>query len=407
MSLFRLHAVSELNTNKFGKADDDMYMPLQDGFMLPPDDQEMLQGVPPQALNEQVTSEETTAPARRKVRKAKPINVDSNVELRNNDLARWVHNYVRIMQDAIQQKEASKALAVAKKNAEIWVLGQRDEGPLSKFSGAKLLEALTGVKLGHAGEKRPREEEDTDTDRRVRPRGEPSSDEVGRTFDDDGYNPIVDDSIEQGREAPTPLDERYVSSLMPWNQSAVSQRYTGVYSGQGLPRSASLGVAGGQAGLISRRGSRLTSASPLVARGVAGGGDEEFQLPGSDVYAGLQGLEEFDLFGPAAQVDTQTANLSQWQRTILDGESMHFFEFVQAGIQEMDETRNQAVEGNEDDETLQDSIDFEELLPPVTHSCVVAAQGLLHVLSLGTRNLLKAEQKEAFGPITLRAVAST
>ena len=152
---FQWHTVFALTMIKFPQADD-MYIPLQEeDFIPPPEDQEMAQGTPLQAPAQQVTSEETTPPALRKARNAKPINMDTILELRNNDLARWVHNYVTIMQDAIQQREAAKALAVAKKNAEIWVLGKRDEGPLSRFSGAKLLEALAGVKLGHAGDKSP------------------------------------------------------------------------------------------------------------------------------------------------------------------------------------------------------------------------------------------------------------
>ena len=376
--------------------------------MFAPDDQETFSAAQQPLVAQQVTSEETAAPApvRRRVRAApKALSLDTVMELRNGDLARWNAEYVINMQDAIRQKETAKAVALAKKNAEIWMLGERNGGPLSIFSGAGLLEKLTGMKLGRAGEKRPREDSDeSDTDRRVRSRREPSLGEVGLGIDDDGYLPIMDDEIEQGREAPTPLDDRHVSSMMPWNQSAGSQRRTGLYSGQGFPTSASIGGAGGQIGLISRRGSRLTSASPLIGRGAVGGNDDDFQLPGSQ--GGMEGVEEFELFGPAAGVDTQTAELSQWQRTVLNGEGMHFLEFVQTGIQEMDERRDQAEPGDEDDLALQGSIEFDVLLPPERHSCVVAAQALLHVLALGTRNLLAVEQDEAFGPITLRASSS-
>jgi hypothetical protein len=385
-----------------------MYMPLQDDFMILPDDREMFQAGPAAAVKQHITSEETVAPLRQKARTAlRSIPLDAITVLHNRDLARWNVEYITTMQDTIRQKEAAKAAALAKKNAEIWVLGPRDEGPLSIFSGSKLLERFAGVKSGHAGVKRPRDDGDgSDTDRRVRSRGEPSSDDVGRAIEDDAFMPMMDDTIEMGREAPTPLDDRHVSSIMPWNQSAGSQRRTGLYSGQNFPTSASLGGAGGQLGLLAGRGSRLTSASPLMGRGTAPGNGNDFQLPGSQGELGLEGLDEFELFGPAAGVDTQTAGLSQWQRTILDGESMHFLEFVETGIQEMDESREQATQGDESDLALQGSIDFEILLPPESHSCVVAAQGLLHVLALGTKNLLTVEQDEPYGPITLRAVPS-
>lgn len=388
-------------------------MPLQDDdFVFPSDDQGKFPAPAPAAAGPAVqqpksTSEEATVPVRRKARAAKTIILDTNLELRNNDLARWVNNYVIIMQKTIQRKETIQASAVAKKNAETWVLGTSDEGPLGNFTGARLLETFTGMKRVRAGEKRPHEEDDTDMDRRVRLREDPSSDDVGRAFDDNGYNPTVGDTIEYGREAPTPLDDRHVSSMMPWNQSGDSQRRTGLYSGQGLPGSLSMGGIGGPPGVISRRGSRLTSASPLLGRGPVGGTGDDLQLVGSEGNIDFEGLDEFELFGPAAPTDTQTAEQSQWQRTILDGESMHFLEFVQAQIQEMDETRDQAPVGDEDDQVLNGSIDLEVLLPPKTHSCVVAAQGLLHVLALGTKNLLTAQQDEAFGPITLRAVTST
>jgi hypothetical protein len=307
------------------------------------------------------------------------------------------------MNDAIHQKQTVRAATIAKKNAEIWMLGAGDRGPLSMFAGAQLLEALTGVKLITAGDKRPREEDvDTDGGRRVRSRGEPSSDEVGRGVQDDGFMPMIgDDTIEQGREAPTPLDDRHLSSMMPWNQSAGSRLPTALFSGANHPTSASFG---GPAGILPRCGSRLTSASPLMGRGAVGGDFEALQLPGAQDDMGMTGAEEFELFGPAAQVDTQTAGQSQWQRAVLDSESLHFLEFVRTGIEELDQARAQAPAGEEEDDALQSTIDFDTLLPPKSHTCIVAAQGLLHVLALGTKNLLSVKQTEAYGPITMQVI---
>ncbi|KAK3706655.1 R8 protein [Vermiconidia calcicola] len=393
-----------------GQPDDDGFMPLQDDYMMAPEAEPFMPRAADQ-VPQQVTSEETAeAPLRRRARAApKAIPLDTTMELRNGDLARWNANYVANMDEVLRHKNVSRAAAVAKKNAEYWMLGQGDSGPLSMFTGVKLLEALTGVKLTHAGEKRTRDDdEETDGSRRVRSRGEPSSDEIGRGFQDDGFMPMMgDDTIEQGREAPTPLDDRHLSSMMPWNQSAGSRRPTGLFSGAGQqPTSASQGGAGGPLAGFGRRGSRLTSASPLMGRGAEGADFDELQLPGSQGDVGMTWADEFELFGPAAQVDTQTAAQSQWQRAALDGESAHFLEFVQAGIQETDQARAEAPMGEEDDDTLMGTVDFEALLPPENHTCVVAAQAMLHVLALGTKNLLSVEQDEAFGPIMMRVIAS-
>ena len=217
-------------------------------------------------------------------------------------------------------------------------------------------------------------------------------------YQDDRYMPVVDDyEIEQGREQPTPLEDGRQSSIFPWNQSTGSRRPTGAYS-QGATSGLSAMPLGG---VLSRRGSRLTSASPLVGRGIDIG-DEELQLPGS---ATALADEDFELFGPAAIIDTQTAAQSQWMRSVLDGESANFLGFVKAAILEQDELRGSMLHGDEEDETFEGSVSFEQLLPPQNNSCVVAAQALLHVLTLSTKNALQVEQDEAFGSIDLRMIA--
>lgn len=333
--------------------------------------------------------------------------MDNTMELRNSDLARWNTDYIANQLEAIRQKNAHQAAALAKKNAEYWILGPDDNGPLSMFSGAKLLKALTGVDLRSIGQKRQRDEGyETDEQRRKRSRSGPSSDEIGRGIDDDGYMPMMgDDTIEQGREAPTPLDDRHISSMMPWNQSTGSRRPTGAFGAGGVPTSASFAGPGAQLGSLPRRPSRMTSASPLMGRGAAVGGDiDDFHLPGSQGDVGMTGVDDFDLYGPAALVATQTAENSQWQRSVLDGESTHFLEFVQGAIEETDQAREEAGALDEEDQWLKGSVTFESLLPPEDHSRIVAAQALLHVLSLGTKNLLAVEQDEPFGPITMRTI---
>lgn len=90
-------------------------------------------------------------------------------------------------------------VALAKKNAEYWVLGAGDFlglgqgicGPLEMFSGARLFEAFTGVDVLNAGKKRAREAGDEDastqTGRRVRSREEAPVDEIGRGISDDNF----------------------------------------------------------------------------------------------------------------------------------------------------------------------------------------------------------------------------
>ncbi|KAK0890068.1 R8 protein [Friedmanniomyces endolithicus] len=369
----------------------------------------------------------------------KVLTVDTTMELRNGDLARWNTDYVANMLEVTRHKHASRATAIAKDNARHWVLGagslgalsQSDmlvNGPLGMFSGARLLEALTGLDLTGTGEKRGRDLSDDDEEgkrKRSRTLGEPSSDELGRGLEhqyDDGYIANTGDDytgVEQGREAPTPLDDRHLSSIFPWNRSTGgSRRPTGVFTSATLAGAAGIGTPAGIGLPMSRRASRLQSASPLVGRALAGtaaaalaeaGMDDlglEQDLYGADLDLAMSGLtSEFELFGPAAEVDTETAAQSQWQRAALDTESAHFLGFVQAAIAEADARHGQLGAGDEDGGEMVGSVEFGELLPPERNTCVVAAQALLHVLTLGTKGLLEVEQEEAFGGITLRAVA--
>ena len=145
---------------KFGPQEDDGFLPLQDDYFLAPDSEQLIQPGGDQDQEQVITSEESAeAQIRRRARPApKIIPLDATMELRNADLARWNTDYVANQLEAIRQKNAHQAAALAKKNAEYWILGANDKGPLSLFSGAKLLHALTGVDLRAAGQKRPRDE---------------------------------------------------------------------------------------------------------------------------------------------------------------------------------------------------------------------------------------------------------
>jgi hypothetical protein len=294
------------------------------------------------------------------------------------------------------------------------------------FSGARIIEAFTGINLL----KRSLDEDDTSNQRRVRPRSDVLPNEIGRGMDlDDQINAFLDDedTIERGRDAPTPLEDRRLSSLLPWNAAASAGSHG---------RSTS-GPPGGGGSIFSRRGSRLVSASPLHRQSgflsqvpdqhndVGIEDDSAFQLPmpdtlltsasGNDYSPGglVGGGGDYELFGPAAQVDTQTAGNSQWQRAALIGESANFLAFVRAAIEGAEvqtEAEAQGAEVTADASAARrhlnegKSVTFEALLPPAENSAIVAAQALLHVLSLGTRNFLMVRQEEAFGSLRMSLI---
>ena len=136
--------------------------------------------------------------------------------------------------------------------------------------------------------------------------------------------------------------------------------------------------------------------------GEAGGGsfdDSRMQLGGDDMIDD----PEFQLYGPAAAVDTQTAAQSQWVAAALDTEAHNFLAFLRAEINAKIVAAEGAADWLEEDDV--ETVTFQGLLPPELYSKVVAAQGLLHVLSLATKGLIDVKQEEAFGRIEIGVVA--
>ncbi|TVY81291.1 Meiotic recombination protein rec8 [Lachnellula suecica] len=369
----------------------------------------------------------------RKPREVKKLGLDTRIELRNNDMISFRDNYADNMAAAAQVKMNHKAAMAAKKNAFHYVYGTglmnignglgslNIASPLDIFAGAQLLEAITGPPASSSTSKRPRSPaQDKQTPSPKRPRHE---DEVGRAFEDDAPLNFDDDnlhdSIELGRDAPPGLPDYPSSALMPWNISA---------SARASSKAASR---------------RMTSASPLVGRGSAlpsqfdilpehddeimygrddvdvdggvdpssFGGNPGFSQASSHGGQGFDGdvtthSQEFELFGPAAAVDTQTAGTSQWVRQALDRESGNFFEFVRNSISEKVEAANeekaQAVDelGDEvfggivGEEGVEESVTFEELFDTDKNSCMVAAQAFYHVLCLATKRRVWVVQEE-------------
>ncbi|OJD28263.1 hypothetical protein ACJ73_00342 [Blastomyces percursus] len=260
-------------------------------------------------------------------------------------------------------------------------------------------------------------------------------------------NPRVQD-IEVGRHAPPPMYDD-ASSQMPWNITSIrgsqpgssvhSRQYlpsVGGYSSIGGPRS--IASASGHEGSImggpsttalGRRMGRMISASPLAGRGMMGPGmgdistmdDAEFDIRlgdnmdfdssvvgrGESAHTRSHRHDSFELYGPSAVVDTQTAAESQWLATTLDQESANFLDFVKSKIGEAGENNmnipatSSAAErgGHENDHdngispTTAVEISFSTLLPSAVNSRIVATQALLHTLTLATKGALHVRQE--------------
>jgi meiotic recombination protein REC8 len=335
--------------------------------------------------------------------------------------------------------------AQAKKNAEAWVFGNGLNGvgqgigsskltsPLAMFSGAALLSKITGQPIleaktkGKKGTKRssPDVEEDQSlaSKRARQDDGMVFEDEVGRGYEDDMVMHDSSSGVEIGREPGSALPDHPSSALMPWNVSA------SLHSHQ---RGVSSSIQGGRAGSLVGHNKR--SASPLIGRGsnVPGALDhfssqfDDMVMYGrsdndtfSEVARSRRGESaghgvsssqaEFEIFGPAAQVDTQTAASSQWIRDTLDRESGNFFQYVRNTISEKtgDELGDELEEGGLAEGQKEKFVTFEQLFDPEQNSAMVAAQAFYHILSFATKKRVWVEQEldeeimEPFGEIRI------
>lgn len=172
---------------------------------------------------------------------------------------------------------------------------------------------------------------------------------------------------------------------------------------------------------LSRRVSRLTTASPLQGRGppvplsqrisiistpdrerpaTSGALGEDDDMLGGELPPLEDQSEDFQLYGPAAAVDTQTAAQIQWLVAALDSESRNFLDFLDAQIQANVATTI-AEEPEDEGARATQTATFEGLLPPMEHTRMVAAQAFLHVLTLASKNLVTVRQDEGFGDIDI------
>jgi hypothetical protein len=344
------------------------------------------------------------APIRHKKRTAKVITADATMELRNTDLSDWNNNYLHNMAEASRLKTLRKSSSQAKKNAEYYVWGSgiaglgRNahglSGPLDRFFGDRLFELFTGIDRKRlAKSKRDRDsgiDEETEAgSRRVRQKSE----EYGRGIEDEGIMlPDDDMQVEIGREAPSALDDQQVFSAMPWNIT------TSIRGSSAIPGT------GPQGSALRQRGSRVVSASPLHGRGQYGSLDDLRGLEddfGFDDF-GLPGPPSSDGMYPEPDINIQEPIRV---REALSAEGGNFLAFI---LDAISKKRNHVpVERN--DNTFQDEgisnldeVMFEDLLPPVETSHMVACQGLMMVLSLGTSGLINVRQDNDFDEIGLR-----
>lgn len=389
--------------------------------------------------------------------KTKTIPVDHPAELQNRVLNEWNGNYLDFMREAHIENASKISITQAKRNAAYWVLDQgiggvdshfgsdSQEHPLAVFSGQALLDALIGPQAQSPSRKRARSATGNDGDdeaasRRVRssPHGQ-----EGVGIEDDGLQIMADDGQgltlgeddfepEVGRHEQPPMSEHQDS--FPWNAYASSKQ--GSRHGSARPAMSIMGAtssAGGRAGfdlpassMGSKRVSRLIAESPLEQRrrllrhssilygsrraqddtGL-GSADDNFGLDldisdtalDRELAGNLPNADDFELYGPGAAVSTQQAADSQWLAATLEQEAFNFLDFLQTTIE-----GKQANLDDDDDNKGNVTVTFSELLPPENNSEVVAAQGLLHVLSLATKGLIIVRQEEDFGDIDMGVV---
>lgn len=372
---------------------------------------------------EDSSSESAAAPSRpRKPKTKKQLPIDQTQELKNSVLSIWQREYLDTQDSLRAAKLTAKGNTLAKQNALMFVIGNglngagigigstKLPGPLSMFSGDALLAKITGQVLSSSKRQADFEGDNNIPNKRSR---HVSDEEISRDFrgadefaiqvDDEPFGTPVE--VEMGRDAAEGLAEYPSSAMMPWNLSA-SQR----------ARSSSLRPASSL-----RLGSRGVSASPLVGRGsiLPGGGElEKFSSQqdvimygrSDDISTNLDGesvdgtnvgaferadresTREFEMFGPAANVDTQTAGQSQWARDVMDTESENFLEFVRLSIAEKYDEEEDLF--HEDGQLRDKKVGFEDLFNPAMNSEVVAAQAFLHILSLATKGKIWVDQDE-------------
>lgn len=358
------------------------------------------------------SSDSLAAPMRRR-RVPRTLPIDAAIELPNKELAGWQRNYRQNMKIAARQKIQKRAAAQAKKNAEhyVWgagiggigerVLNGQAPSPFDMFIGDNLFEAITGFSRSKGtGVKHDRDSgiDDATQQESRRVRQKTCEPEVGRSAEDEDIPMFGEDDIavELPREGVSALDDQQIFSAMPWNISA-SIRGSSV-----VPRSGRADMTG--SAHQSRPGSRFFSASPSRGRG------QPFALEGlkhltSDAdYGGDDfGLPGFSSDFPEPAIQEPSARL----REALSTEGENFITFIHECIVEKRKRAQAGLEHESD--VLQaeaaadiEDIAFEELLPPAENTKMIACQGFMMVLGLGSKGMLNVQQPQHLGEINIK-----
>ena len=362
------------------------------------------------------SSSSVAAPMRRKKRTAKALPQDRRMELRNAEILSWNTNYLNNMKEAARSKVQYHISQQAKKNAEhyVWSAGigglGRDtfgaRGPLDQFVGDSLFKLLTGTSRNtKTTSKRDRDsgidEATQEEAHRKRQKTLEPENETGRGQDDEGLFMLGgDEEVELPREAVSALDDDQIFSAMPWNISA-SKR-----GSSAIPLSGRVTMMSEQGRQGSRAGSRMVSASPLLRRSTGRPGEfEALQSLDSDALGG----DDFAFAAPTsdpAGVEEAATQPSLRVREALSAEGENFFTFVADAIMEKRDRAQANLAGISDPLQTEaaadtDEVTFEELLPPPETSKIIACQGFMMLLSLGTKGMLDVQQPTAFEDITL------
>lgn len=351
-----------------------------------------------------------SAPMRRKARTVRVLPTDANTTLGHQVLADWNANYLENMAAASKEKNKNRVTYQAKKDAEQFLWGggmggivQQFAGlpgptPFDMFMGDNFFEFVTGESRTKA--KAVKHDRDSGIDdvtqgesRNVRQKTNDPDGEFGRGMDDDAVFLPGDDDIELPREGATALNDEQIFSAMPWN--SVSRHGSSVVPGGKRP-----GFV--DAGRSSRPGSRMVTPTPLPQPPVPLNFDSE--AGGIDM-----GDDEYPPSGPSSPptVIGAPSHVSTQMRDALPTEDGNFLDFVmQAIIEKRDRAQAQldpVMDAEEAEATFQiKEVTLEELLPPQSNNTMIACQGLLMVLTLGTKGLLDVQQDEHFGSIRVK-----
>lgn len=379
------------------------------------------------------------------------VPVDNPTQIPNRTLSDWQNNYLNIMNVAVAQKEDNITLAQAKRNAARWVLDGGVSGldqfaldlpmehPLAVLSGQRLITAFTSREAVQTPRKRSSsavtEDQTSEVRRRVRARSEVEYADIGNNDDSVGVedqpgiflDDLDDDEIEpeMGRRGEEPLPDHHDS--MPWNTYAASSSKQTSRQGSIRPFMSAAGASssvGGRGGfslgpgnIAPRRISRLVPESPLEHRhrlmrqsSVAGSARlDSDNLDDIWVDLGYDNSNDYEVdrllaanpgditnFELPFEISTQDANNSQVIAKLLEQEAQNFLGFVSKCIR--------AKQAELEDTQEAGSVTFEELIPGDDKRKDVASQGLLHVLSLATQDLIHVRQDEHFGDIHISIV---